>query len=173
MTPRCAPAGASLSRVMHPSQMQNVFAPPMPFHPEELYKHVKELERAYALLPATDTNARTAVAKAIAVAVGAFVERSLFQQGDLHRPVPAGWAKAQRGLVDMWKCLTATFPAPPSKEDEGAFERLKTLRNDVSHGNIVNQERLLLERVASHREEAVQILHGVYTAVGSRHPAWW
>ena len=54
---------------MHPSQMEAFAAPPMPFHLEELYRHVGELERAYDFL--SDLNARTAVAKAIVAAVDA------------------------------------------------------------------------------------------------------
>lgn len=68
---------------MHPSEMQSFFAPPMPFHPEELHKHVTELERAFGQLPSEDLNARTAVAKATVAAVAAFMEGSIREQAML------------------------------------------------------------------------------------------
>lgn len=63
--------------------MQSFFAPPMPFHPEELHKHVTELERAFGQLPGEDLNARTAVAKATVAAVAAFMEGSIREQGNV------------------------------------------------------------------------------------------
>lgn len=157
---------------MHPSRLQSFFRPPMPFHPEELHKHVKSLERAYEVLPAGDLNAQIAVAKAIAAAVGAFTEGSLLEQGNV-RPPPQWEARKGRGLWPQWKCLRAGFPATTWDVDEAEFKRLKNLRNDVDHGNIVDRARLILDRPSAHREAALQVLAGVYDALGSRRPAWW
>lgn len=78
---------------MHPSLVLSFFAPPKPFHPEELYKHVKELERLYCAIPASDTNARTAQAKAIVSGTDSFAEGcliSVFRQtlGEIGVPEP-------------------------------------------------------------------------------------
>ena len=50
---------------------------PIPFHPETLHRHVKELEKAYDAIPVADTNGRTAVAMAIVTATASFVEGCL------------------------------------------------------------------------------------------------
>ena len=161
---------------MHPSGMPSFFAPPMPFQPEELHKHVKQLEHAYAVLPGDDLNARTAVAKAIVAAVGAFIEGSLAEQGGA-KGLP-GWAATKRGgLWPCWEALRTAFPSATSPDiwtrNDAEMKRLKTLRNDVDHGNIVEQSRLSLERPTAHREAAIVVLTDVYAALGSNRPGWW
>ena len=88
--------------VMHPSLMPSYFAPPMPFHPEELHKHVKQLEQTYAEIPSADGNARIAVAKAIISATASFVEGCLddltrFTLAEVGVPHPIGeWVLEKR-----------------------------------------------------------------------------
>lgn len=156
---------------MHPARMPAVSAPPMPFQPEELYKHVKHLEHAYEILP-KDLNARTAVAKAIVAAVGAFVEGSLAEQG-LAKGLPNWEAVKEAGMWRCWTTLREAFPNASWARNEDELRRIKNLRNDVDHGNIVNQDRLALDRPAAHREAAIAVLRDVYDALGSNRPGWW
>ena len=176
---------------MHPSEMQSFFAPPMPFHPEELHKHVTELERAFCQLASDDLNARTAVAKATVAAVVAFMEGSIREQGNVavdrlpsHRPQ---WRKTtEQGLWPMWEFLRDTLCPEldklcpelgprwvPTPMDEGEVKRLKRLRNDVDHGNVVNLADLRMTELFSHRRAAVAVLASVYKSLGSARPGWW
>jgi hypothetical protein len=170
---------------MHPSEMQSFFAPPMPFHPEELHKHVTELERAFGQLPSDDLNARTAVAKATVAAVAAFMEGSIREQGNVaidrlpfHRPK---WIKASTkvGLWAMWELLRDDLCPGlglrwlPTLMDEEHVKRLKKLRNDIDHGTVVALVDLRMTELFSHRIAAVEVLANVYKSLGSARPGWW
>jgi hypothetical protein len=108
---------------MHPSEMQSFLAPPMPFHPEELHKHVTELERAFDRLPGEDLNARTAVAKATVAAVGAFMEGSIRNRATLRSaatlpPTEMGCENHERAVANVG--IPAGRPLPGAWPAVGA-----------------------------------------------------
>lgn len=136
----------------------------MPFHPEELYKHVKELERLYSEIPLSDTNARTAQAKAIVSCTDSFVEgclSSLFRQtlAELGVPEPLRdpLLRGSRSLgakLEFAKQTLAPLRNGWKLKDDGVSQfvedrlrtapGLPTLRNKIDHGGEVTPSVRLL-----------------------------
>jgi hypothetical protein len=140
----------------------------MPFHPEELHKHVKQLEQAYAEIPSADGNARIAVAKAIISATASFVEGCLddltrFTLAEVGVPHPIGeWVlEKRRGFQDKKEFLKEQLAVlragwqvndcPESLFVEGRMKHNKPglfqLRNKVAHGDVVDQADLRLHSI--------------------------
>jgi hypothetical protein len=61
----------------------------------------------------------------------------------------------------------------PTSEDDVRCRRLKDLRNDVDHGNVVALVDLGMTELSSHRVTAVALLAKVYESLGSARPGWW
>jgi len=173
--------------------MPSFFAPPMPFHPEELHKHVKELERIYHLIPDPDTNQKTALAKAIISATASFVEGcldSMFRPTLSQLTIPQTLNDAMlgglRGLQDKitfakkrlaplrngWKVKDNVA----SKFIEGRFPNNKPglvqLRNLIDHGNPVSQTELRLDDIGYFRRCGCTYLEQVYASLGIAKPGW-
>ncbi|HYA39897.1 MAG TPA: hypothetical protein VEF34_01230 [Syntrophobacteraceae bacterium] len=175
--------------------MESFFAPPMPFHPEELYKHIRHLEQVYNAIPPTDGNARTAMAKAIISATASFVEGCVddlitFTLAAVGVPPPIlEWVKGRRRLrglddkIQLLKSVLAGLRAgwqvkesPASQFIEGPMPDnkpgLRQLRNKVDHGSVVEQADLRVDRVAEFRILACEYLVQVYASMNVGTPGW-
>jgi len=177
---------------MDPSLMVSFFAPPMPFRPEELYKHVRELEGLYGTIAASDTNARTAQAKAIVSATDSFLEGwlgSLFQQtlGELGVPESfrgfvVGKLRGLRAKLEFAKKMLAPLRQGWKVQDDavskfvedrsGNDPGLPTLRNRIDHGDVVAQSDLRLNSIEFFRQTACTYLEQVYDSLGVGRPGW-
>ncbi len=171
---------------MHPSLMPSYFAPPMPFHPEELYKHIKHLEQVYTTIPTADGNARTAVAKAIIAATASFVEGCLddlitFSLTEVGVPQSIReWVMANlrslRNKTDFLKKrlagLRVGWQVKDSQTSKFVEGQLPELRNKVDHGDVVEQANLRLDRIAEFRILACEYLEQVYASMGVGTPGW-
>lgn len=178
---------------MHPSMMPSFFTLPMPFHPEELHKHVKELERVYSTSPNLDTNGKEALAKAIISATASFVEgcidavseqtvAELGNPPNLRAAKPDGHAglydkteyvKNQLAPLRMgWIVKTDAI----SQFVEGGVGTpepgLRGLRNLIAHGNLVGQKHLRLDNISYFRNAACDYLEQVYASLGIAKPGW-
>lgn len=173
--------------------MPSYFAPPMPFHPEELYGHLKQLEQVFAGLSLSNTNARVAMAKAMISATASFVEGCLdclaaFTLSDLQVPQPARdqILERLRGLQDKTELLKKRLAGlrsgwqvqdgPASQFVEGRIPSgrpgLRQLRNLVDHGDVVEQADLRLENIGEFRGYARSYLEAVYASLGVETPGW-
>lgn len=177
----------------HPSIMPSFFAPPMPFHPEELHRDVRLLEQIYDLIPIADTNLRTSLAKAIICATSNFMEGCLDSMtvqtlGELRVPQPISnhVLDGLRGLADKTTFAKERL-APLRKgwqvKDDASSQfvenrlgqrspGLRQLRNWIDHGEVMAQTALRLNDVAYFRRAACAYLEQVYTSLGIETPAW-
>ena len=165
----------------------------MPFHPEELHQHVKELERLYAVIPGLDTNAKTALAKAIISATASFVEGcldSMSSQTLRQLGIPQVWTDdivlGLKGLYDKITFVKKRLAHLRSGwqvkdnalskfiEDRLGENRpgLLKLRNLIDHGNVVAQADLRLNNITYFRLAACTYLEQVYTSLGIGKPGW-
>jgi hypothetical protein len=165
---------------MHPSLMPSFFAPPMPFQPEELFRHVVQLERVYVGLDSGDSNARMAVAKAIVASVAHFVEGSLKDQIRFHlrdlgtpEPVVALVEKQQRGLEDQKDLVKVLVLLREGAPISASIKELQALRNKIAHGAVVEATQLHLDDIGHFRQLAIGYLKEVYTGLKQPHPGWW
>jgi len=167
---------------MHPSLMTTSGATPlvlMPWHPEELHKHVLILEGVYNSLPADDTNARQAVAKAVVWAASSFLEGCLQQfieqlcsQENIGPPKLRGLANKREWVVCRAK-QRKTFAVDPAKASTRFVEDdLEELRNDVDHGGKVETANLHLENISFFRGVAKDYLEQVYRSFEIGKPGW-
>jgi hypothetical protein len=167
----------------------------MPFQPEELYKHVKQLEHAYMALPTADANARVAVAKAIVSANASLVEGCLddlirFVLTEVGVPSPIvkwiGKRRKLQGLQDKMnflKDVLSTLRAgwliqdgQASRFAEGRMPDgkpgLVQLRNKVDHGEVVDQSDLRLNSIDSFRTNLCDYLKEVYASMKAPPTGW-
>lgn len=176
----------------HPSLMPSFFAPPMPFHPEELYKQIKELERLYRGIPVSDTNARTAQAKAVISSASSCVEGcviSLSRQtlGELGVPEPLtdhmlGKLRGLRDKLEFAKKKLAPLRNGWNVKDDAASQfvedrsgdvpGLRKLRNKIDHGDVVAQSDLRLNDIEYFRRAICAYLEQVYDSLGVARPGW-
>jgi hypothetical protein len=178
--------------VAHPSVMSSFFAPSMPFHPEELHKHVVELERTYCLIPDPDTNQKTALAKAIISATASFVEGCLDSMfcptlnqlaipQTLHNAMIGGFRGLQN-KIDFAKKHLAPLRNGWRVKDNAASKFIENrqknslglvqLRNKIDHGNHVSQSELRLEDIGYFRRCGCAYLDQVYASLGIAKPGW-
>ena len=177
----------------HPSLMPSFFAPPMPFHPEELHKHVKELERIYLTLPETDGNGRIALAKSVISATASFVEGcldALCEQvlGELGMPSDLSNPLLNRlwGLnvkIDYvkhslapkrngWLVINNNIAMFVENRLPNKQQGLLTLRNLIDHGDVVNIPALRMDNITFFRITACKYLERVYQSLGVGRPGW-
>ena len=154
---------------MHPSQVPSYFAPPGGFPPEVLYRQVRELERIWATwIPADDSNAGEALAKALVSAAAGFLEECT---GDLIRTLPVTGKPARR-LDNHLGWFKARAEERGAVLDGKAADELHALRNDVDHGRAVDPARLHLENIGWYRSTVADYVRAVYTLESVTVPAW-
>ncbi len=165
----------------------------MPFHPEELYKHVKQLEQIYTTIPASDTNARTALAKAIISASANFLEGCLTAligetlavlavPQSVREHVLGGFRglKNKRlfvkerlaGLRSKWQVKENDISKFVEGRMKGNKPGLSQLRNKIGHGEVVQMQDLRLNNIGYFRDSACKYLEQVYASVGVGKPGW-
>ena len=148
-----------------------------PYHPETLYRHVKELERVYEQLDPSDTNAREAVAKAIVSATASFVEGCLAEwirqlRGDSADKQTTDVAKKEpSGLHNKAQRARAGWCVEPPIEHFIETD-LKNLRNAVDHGDKVQQADLRLDAITEFKWSAGKYVEQVCTSLGIDRPGW-
>jgi hypothetical protein len=187
MMPNFPAATPKRSLALDPSSMQ-FYAAPLPFHPEELYKHVKDLERIFATIP--DHNGRVTLAKAIIAATGSFVEGCLddlirMTLGRVGVPAPiqkwildnkssgiarSGMARKSEFLKDLLAGLRSGWKV--SKRASDFIEGVRQLRNKVDHGNAVDEVDLRFGSIHDFRTMACDYLEQVYASVDEPKPGW-
>jgi hypothetical protein len=146
----------------------------MPFNPEELHKHVKELERIWDWIPEGEPNARVALAKAIVAATASFVEGTL-DELIVRRCRMAGKKPNLGSLMKCVKWVRTNHPAPPHDKD---VVKIIKLRDLVDHGKRVDRAKRVqgvefrIEDVVWFRSWACAYLKLVYEGLGEKVPGW-
>jgi hypothetical protein len=151
----------------------------MPWHPEELYKHVLILEGVYNSLPNDDTNARQAVAKAVIWAASSFLEGCLQQfveelcsKEGKEVPNLHGLANRRQFVIKRAK-KKKTYSVDPAQASTRFIENdLEELRNKVNHGGRVDTNEFRLDNISFFREAARDYLEQVYQSFEIGKPGW-
>lgn len=180
-------------RLTHPSQMPFYFAPPMPFHPEELCRQLQELEHVYVGIPTSNTNGRVALAKAIVAATANLIEGCLddlisVSLSDLQVPqaIQDQVLERLRGLHDKtefvkkrlapMRCGWQAQDQPASEFVEGRMPNgtpsLRQLRNLIDHGDTVERAHLRLDEIEEFGNLARRYLLSAYGSLGITTPGW-
>jgi hypothetical protein len=164
-----------------------VFEPPAQhvWHPENLYKHVIDLEGLFTDLGPTRDRERAAVAKAIASAAGSFLEGTLFE---LIQQVFERNASHLGGLAMKWNKRLRSKRPPGLGETLTSFEDvvkainpgatitrpsyLYGVRNAVDHGDLIQPGALHFDDPKFFRRQAYDYLATAYQAVGISPPGW-
>lgn len=154
-------------------------APPMPYHPEELHKHIKVLEEVYSSLP-DETNRKQAISKAIIGAVGSFLEAYLQQRideiGAPKKDPPNNMYKRRTFVEDYlknngnWK-VVENDPAIQFVRNDGGND-LRKLRNKIDHGAKVDTNDLHLDNISFFRESVSKYIEQLSDSFKSEKPGW-
>lgn len=152
-------------------------APPMPYQPEELYKHVKILEEVYLSLP-DETNRKQAIAKAIIGTVASFLEGYLQQKIDeIGAPKPIEGMFKRRTFVEdylknngNWK-VVENDPAIQFVRNDGEND-LRKLRNKIDHGAKVDTNDLHLDNISFFRESVSKYIQQLSDSFKTEKPGW-
>ena len=150
----------------------------MPWHPEELYKHVLILEGVYNSLP-DDMNKRQAVAKAVIWAASSCLEGCLQElveklcAEEKKEVCKLNGLANKRGFVISRAKQRKTYSVDPALASTRFVEDdLDELRNKVNHGDKVETAELHLEGISFFREAAGDYLEQVYRCFEMGKPGW-
>lgn len=144
-------------------------------------------------IPSSNINARVAVAKAVISATASFVEGCLnelaaYTLSDLGvlQPIRDQVLERLRGLHDKtelpkkrlaglrsgWQVQDATESQFVEGRMPNGRPGLRQLRNQVDHGDVVEQTDLLLDHIEDFRNYARTYLEAVYASLGVATPGW-
>jgi len=159
--------------------MQSFAAPPMPWHPEELYREALSLEAVYKAIPADDMNARRAVAKAVVWAASSFLEgclqqlvESLCAEEKIAVPKLRGLANKREFVLKRAKQKNTFCVDPDNASIRFIEDDFDELRNKVDHGKKVDTANLHLNDISFFREAAREFLEQVYRSLEIGKPGW-
>jgi hypothetical protein len=151
----------------------------MPWHPEELHKHVLVLEEVYNSLLVDNTNARQAVAKAVIWATSSFLEGCLQQlveqlcaEEKIKVPNLNGLVNKREWVISRAK-RRKTYSVDSNRTSTRFVEdEFAKLRNDVDHGEKVDTTKLRLDNISFFRQTAGDYLEQVYRSFDIGKPGW-